>query len=375
MKIQIKTHPEVYFPKVISEIRGFAIFMIDSKGTITSWNKGCEGLKEYTSEEVIGKNYEILFPDFLREKGLPQEELDGAFKNGRYETENWRRKKSGELFWALVVLTKVVDDDGNFVGFIKITQDQSEKKKLEEENRKKIEDLKKINTDLDTFVYTASHDLKAPLNNIEGLVTSLQDEMGDEVKLKLGIKKIMDMIKTSTNKFRSIITDMAVSARIDMENKKYPDQSFIEILEEIKSSLFDEIKRSGAKFYEDVAKAPTIKYSRKNIRSILYNLISNAIKYRHKDRAPEITIRTSKEDGYILLEISDNGIGIKEEDKQKVFSMYQRLATNGHESKLDIEGTGVGMAIVAKIVETNGGKIEIQSQPGQGSVFRVYLRI
>jgi signal transduction histidine kinase len=109
-------------------------------------------------------------------------------------------------------------------------------------------------------------------------------------------------------------------------------------------------------------------FPRKNIRSILQNLISNAIKYRSPDRDPIIKIRTEKINDYILLQISDNGMGIKEEDKFKVLEMYHRLHGN-------IEGTGVGLGIVGKIVNNNGGKIEIESELGKGSTFRIYLKV
>lgn len=104
---------ESYYPKVISEIKGFAIFMINKEGVISTWNEGCELMKEYKSEEAIGEHYRMLFPDFLKEKNYPETELREAEVKGSFKSENWRRKKSGELFWALVVLTKLTDEDGN----------------------------------------------------------------------------------------------------------------------------------------------------------------------------------------------------------------------------------------------------------------------
>ena len=235
-----------------------------------------------------------------------------------------------------------------------------------EELSKTVIDLKRLNSDLDNFVYTASHDLKAPLNNMEGLLSALQTELSEEANAKETVTDLMNMMKTAIGKFRSNITDLAITAKIDAIEKGYNEQSFKEILEDIKFSLSDEITKSGAIFYEDLQELK-INYSRKNIRSILYNLVSNAIKYRSPERGPEIIIRTEKIENFTLLTVADNGQGIKEEDKRNVFAMYQRLQTT-------VEGTGVGMAIVAKIVDENGGRIEIDSKPGEGSIFKIYLK-
>ena len=139
---------ESYFPDIVAGIKGFAIFMIDIDGIIQTWNIGCELMKGYKAEEAIGQHFRILFPDFLRDKHLPEEELQLAKETGRYETENRRGKKNGELFWAFVVLTKITDDKGNFVGYVKITQDQTDKKRYFDQLNSKIEDIRNINLKL-----------------------------------------------------------------------------------------------------------------------------------------------------------------------------------------------------------------------------------
>lgn len=198
------------------------------------------------------------------------------------------------------------------------------------------------------------------------LLSLLEAEISEKLKGNPQIDKVTEMIKTSTERLYTNISDLAYAAKIDSEKKGYSEQSFEEILEDIMYSLNEQILTSKAVICEKILE-PKIKYSRKNIRSILYNLISNGIKYRSPERNPEIKIRTEKADKYILLTVADNGIGIKEEDKKNVFSMYQRLEAN------QTEGSGVGMAIVAQIVDINGGEIEIDSEPGKGSTFKVYL--
>jgi PAS domain S-box-containing protein len=364
----LQNGPETYFPTIISEIKGFAIFIMDVDGIISTWNIGCELMKGYKAEEAIGQNYNVLFPQFLKDEGLPEREIKIARETGRYETENWRRMKTGQLFWAHVVLTRITDEEGNLVGYVKITQDQSEKKKFQDQLHSKIEDFKRLNAELNNFVFTASHDLKAPINNIEGLALLLKEELKTEAASNEYLNNIVDLMQKSVLKFKSLITDMAIPAVSETENYTY--QSFKDITDEIKSLLVNDIENTQVIFHEDYSEAPFIRYPKKHIRSILHNLITNAIKYRSPLRKPEITIKTiNSANGFTLVEVSDNGIGIKEEDKNKDFSMYHRLEEGKNE-----EGTGVGLGLVAKIVDQSYGRIEIDSTVNEGSTFKVYVK-
>ena len=185
------TKLEHHFPDAIAEVKGFAIFMLDPEGIIQTWNKGCELMKGYAASEAIGQNFDMLFPDFLRAQHIPEKERSLAKETGRYENENWRRKKNGDLFWAFVVLTRVLDEDGKHIGFIKVTQDQTEKKKYLEQLNSKIEDIRNINLKLDNlnrdliqsnisleeFAYASSHDLQAPLRKISVYIDLLKSQL------------------------------------------------------------------------------------------------------------------------------------------------------------------------------------------------------
>lgn len=107
-------------------------------------------------------------------------------------------------------------------------------------------------------------------------------------------------------------------------------------------------------------------FSRKNLRSILYNLISNAIKFAVPDRIPEVFVKTEKFDGYTLLLVKDNGVGIEDEKQKEIFSKFTRLRSN-------VEGTGVGLYIISRMISNHGGKIEVESKMDQGTSFKIYL--
>jgi PAS domain S-box-containing protein len=368
--------PESYFSDNISNLKGFAIFKMDQEGIITSWNKGCELMKGYTSEEAIGQHFEILLPDFLREKNIAQKELDQVFTSGRYEGEAWRRKKNGELFWAYVVLTKVVDEDGELQGYIKITQDHTERKKLEHELRKNKADLEitnlkleKVNQiierDLDGFIYTAAHDLSTPIMNMEGLLSLM---IRHDCYQDKNMKRLTDMLSASVKKLRKTIYDLLEiskiqrSAREDIEEIK-----FKEIIDECILKIKDLVENSRAKIEIDINNCPVINFSKTNVSLIIYNLLNNSLKYRSPERVPEILIKTSKTDGWYLIMVKDNGIGIKKENQGKVFHMFKRFHEN-------VEGTGIGLYMVKRIVDEVGGKIEVDSELGKGSTFTVYLK-
>ncbi|HET8859026.1 ATP-binding protein [Marivirga sp.] len=138
------------------------------------------------------------------------------------------------------------------------------------------------------------------------------------------------------------------------------------MIDDVQLSLKDKIFKYSAKINSEL-EVSEIMFSRKKIRSIGYNLLSNAIKYTPKDRAPQIYIKTEQLSGYVLLSVKDNGIGIAKEKQDKIFSRYSRIVT-------DVEGMGVGLFIVKRMVEDSGGEIQVESSLGTGSTFKVFIK-
>lgn len=245
-------------------------------------------------------------------------------------------------------------------------------KELEDRVNARTEELVRINKDLDNFIYTASHDLKAPISNIEGLMNILKkkiDPASESIQSK-DILPIVSMINESVVRFKNTLLDLTEIAKVDSETKQISDRitlSFQEILDDVKISINDLITEYNASIIEDFSKAPEVDFSKKNLRSIIYNLLSNAIRYSAPDRNPEVSIISSKQDGQTVLTIKDNGLGIKKEDQDKIFVMFKRLHNH-------VDGTGVGLAIVKRIIDNSGGRIELDSTPGEGSTFKVYFK-
>jgi PAS domain S-box-containing protein len=239
-------------------------------------------------------------------------------------------------------------------------------------SRNKLEEsysyLSRVNLDLDNFIYTASHDLKAPINNIEGLMHMLKGKMGKKGWEDQSISSIIDMIDASVLRFKRTVTDLADISKADKQmNDPCEAVDIAGLISGILLDLQIPIEQSNARIELEVEACPQIVFSKINLRSILYNLISNAIKYRDSVRTPHITISCRQEETYRVLSVADNGLGLKTSDENKIFGMFKRQHTH-------VEGTGVGLYIVKKIIENAGGKITVESKIGEGSLFQVYIK-
>jgi PAS domain S-box-containing protein len=343
---------------LIEGVMDYAIFMLDKAGNITSWNYGAERLMGYKAEEVMEKHFTYFYTKEALEDGLIEQELEAAKKEGRYEQEGWSLRKDGSMIWASVVLTVIYDDEHNMVGFSKIIRDLTDRKHAED-------NLKKINNDLDTFVYTASHDLKAPITNLEGLLLTIRDEVKEQCTQEF--IDLLGMMDTSINKLKIIIDELSNVSRIQKDLGDDIQQINVEgLLEEFKINHSEMISISSAKIYTNF-QVHDISFSKRSFISILDNLLTNAIKYRSPKRSPEILVSTWKEDQWIILSVKDNGLGIDMNRQEKLFGMFQRLHDH-------VEGTGVGLYIVKRIIENAEGKIKVVSKLGEGSLFKVYFK-
>jgi len=236
---------------------------------------------------------------------------------------------------------------------------------------KNLRELERLNTSHETFIYSVSHDLKAPLSNIEGLVQNLievSDDMANgKAEGKEEQKAVSAMLEQSVATMRKIINELSEITKIEANyHEKSETVKFETILKEVELTIKDKINKSQATIDLDL-QVPTIEFSRKNLRSILYNLLSNAIKYRSPARMPEITIKTTAEKGFVVISVKDNGLGIPEGKKDLIFTPFTRY-------KKEVEGTGIGLYLVKKIVENVGGKIKVASTFGEGSSFEIYLK-
>ncbi|GGF22559.1 PAS domain-containing sensor histidine kinase [Hymenobacter cavernae] len=230
-----------------------------------------------------------------------------------------------------------------------------------------VEQLQRTNADLDNFIYTASHDLKQPIVNIEGLLLALQHEL-PATSLVGEVQTLLTFMQDAIERFGRTIGHLTDISRLQKEhNHPVVDVNLARVVGEVVLDLTPLIVETGARVAIEVPKAVVLAFAEKNLRSVLYNLLSNALKYRHPERVPQVRIMYQAQEAYHVLAVHDNGLGMDlTQGQEKLFAMFQRLHTH-------VEGSGIGLYMVKKMVENVRGRIEVQSQLNQGSTFLVYF--
>jgi signal transduction histidine kinase len=226
--------------------------------------------------------------------------------------------------------------------------------------------LTNINHDLDDIVYTASHDLKSPISNLENLVEALSDTVAQENIDREEARQIMGMMKASLKRFEVTIKDLTtiVEANNNTEEEKSEAISLVELVESVKQDLEHLVVESKAKIEVICEEENLIYLPRKNFKSILYNLLSNALKYRSPERNPEVIVKVNKVDGKTNLLVTDNGLGIPADKQDKVFTIFKRFHDH-------VEGSGLGLFIVKRMIDNMKGQIQVTSTPNKGTTFTI----
>ncbi len=252
------------------------------------------------------------------------------------------------------VITKTKKANGVIITFVEITA--------------RIKDLKnqeKLVSDHETLLDTISHDIKTPLTSLLLTINELKKVSADKSKSFL---MLFGLLENSIKKMQGIIKELTDAG--NQKNKYQAEEELLDfenILEDVRLTLAGTIKQSGAKIKSEI-NVSEILYSRRKLRSIIYNLVNNAIKFQSPDRRPEIFIKTNRDKKFIIISVKDNGIGIDASQQHAVFSKYVRVDKS-------VEGSGIGLYLVNEIVKKSGGKILLKSQLGEGSDFQVFLKI
>ncbi|WP_156026903.1 PAS domain S-box protein [Sporocytophaga myxococcoides] len=359
---RILLQSEEHFRTFANNIQNLA-WMTDPTGWTYWYNERWYNYTGTTFEEMEGWGWKkVHHPDHINRV---IQFIDESLKKGdSWELTYPLRSSTGDYRWFLTRVYPVKNDDGKIIRWIGTNTDIDNQKKAESALAETNIELIKINNDLDNFIYTASHDLKAPVINLEGLFTAFLSE----IELSDDLIAIKSMIDASFSTFKSTIRDLTEIIKVQ-KGSSTDDQEIIkfsEIIEEVKLGIKDQIEKNGAEIKSSLD-VEEIKFSRKNLRSIFYNFISNGIKYADPKRKSIIEISTTENDDFILITFTDNGLGISEENRTKMFSMFKRFHDH-------VEGTGIGLYIVKRIVDNAGGRIEVESKLGKGSSFKVYLK-
>lgn len=274
----------------------------------------------------------------------------------------WRLvRKDGEVVMAESYRHKV-----QFKGrhaFLHLVLDITARVRAETDRNKLIQELTAQNLDLRQFAYITSHNLRAPIANIMGLVNLYAPENSPAFN-----QELISNLGASARNLDTVVRDL--NDLLVIRTRRNEEQQLVDLektLVFIRQGLHAEIAASLARIDFDFSRAPEVLSVRSYVLSILYNLLSNAIKYRSPERPLQIAVRSYSLGDTICLEVKDNGLGIDlEKNQQKLFGMYQRFHQH-------IDGKGLGLHLVKTQVEALGGRIAVESQPGMGTTFKVFF--
>jgi PAS domain S-box-containing protein len=336
------------------------ITMTDLTGRITGLNEATVRMHGFESrDQLIGSNaFDLLVKaDQAKARGNMQSILSGS-RGDRQERRLIRR--DGSEFDAELNAILIRKDKDQPVGFVILTRDITPRKQAEVEREQLIRELEEKNGELESFTYTVSHDLKAPLVTISGFLGYLQQDIaaGNAEKMRADIQHI----DRAVNKMQRLLDELLELSRIGRLVNRSETVSFEgvahEALELVRGRL--EACRVGVRMQPHL---PPIYGDRQRLVQVVQNLLDNAAKFMGNQPEPCVEIgQRGEEEGRPIFFVRDNGMGIAPEYHERIFGLFNKLSAN-------TEGTGTGLAIVRRIIEVHGGRIWVESQEGKGSTF------
>ncbi|MEJ0055282.1 MAG: PAS domain S-box protein [Bacteroidota bacterium] len=343
-----------------------AIYIHDEEGRIISWNKGAEQIYGFTEKESVNMKIWNIVPDYCiaQTEEMIQDVLLGK---KIHDVETKRITKHGKLIDVQFAASLVVDSDNNDKKSVAITERDITSQKLAEEKihilnkdlEDNVEQLKLLNGELESFSYSISHDLRAPLRSINGFASILVNEHSSQ--LDDDGKKMLGTVQRNASRMGILIDELLAFSKL---GRKPLEKSNINMNEMVKQIIGE--FESSEKFRTSVVMndLPAADADKILIHQVWVNLISNAIKYSSRKEAPAVEIGAVVRENEIEYYVKDNGAGFSMEHANKLFGVFQRL-----HSQNEFEGTGVGLAIVYRVVSKHGGRVWAEASVGAGATF------
>lgn len=353
---------EERFRLVIEEVRDYGIFALDRDGTVTSWNLGAQRIKGWEADEILGHHFSRFYPDETR-AFLPGEMLDRARTAGTAEDEGWRLRKDGTRFWANVVITALHDEQGELRGFAKVTRDMSERRRSEEALRVAREEAIAASLAKSEFLSRTSHELRTPMAAILGFGQLLEL---DEEALDPRQREAVSQIMKAGRHLLALINDLLDISSIEAGGAELENAEIDlgELLQEVHALVAPVVSAAGLQFSLQGPEQPLIAWAdRRRVVQVMLNLVSNAAKYNRTGTMVRLSCRASGR--FVRVEVEDDGPGVASAEVPRLFTPFDRL---GQQNRSRIDGTGLGLALSKRLIESMGGKIGYEA-PDHGARF------
>lgn len=339
-------------------------------GVIRSWNKSAERIYGYRADEIIGKRISMLAPPA---RYAEIDELLERLRTGEslVNIETERIRKDGSPINVALTLSPIRDAAGNIAGISTIARDITERKRAEVELRtlknqlelrvaERTSQLEAANKELEAFSYSVSHDLRSPLRAIDGFSRILLDDYAN--KLDEEGKRLLNVVRDNAGRMGQLIDDILKFSRTGRLELSFSEVDMERLAREVVEEMQPSVEHG--KLQLEIEAIPPSTGDRAMLRQVFVNLLSNAIKFSRTKEVPTIKVGGSIEGGEAIYYVQDNGVGFDMHYVDKLFGVFQRL--HGVD---EFEGTGIGLAIVKRIVTRHGGRVWAQGKVDEGATF------
>ncbi len=358
---------EERFRLLVEDVKDYAIFMLCPSGRVVSWNAGAERINGYQAEEIIGQHFSYFHSREDIELGRPGQELQVAVAAGRVEIEGWRVCKDGSRYWANVIITALWNQNGQLYGFSNVTRNITQRRLAEENIRNALAKERELSQIKSSFISGASHEFRTPLTTIltfSELLEQYNHKWAEEKKQEY-LRRIQAAVKHMIRLLDDVLLiNKAEAGKLEFNPTPLNLEEFCRTLAE-ELQLSDNAQHSINLVIQNSC-PEQVHMDEKLLRQIFTNLLSNAIKYSPVEE--DIQFKLSCQDGEVVFQVKDQGIGIPPEDQQHLFESFHRAKNTSN-----LPGTGLGLSIVKQCVEMHSGKIRVDSELGIGTTVSVTL--
>jgi PAS domain S-box-containing protein len=334
----------------------------DTKGITLHVNENKCRISGYTKEELIGEDYHMVNSNYHPKEFMAN--LWETISSGKIWKGEFRNKaKNGRIYWVESTIVPFINDEGKVYQYMAIKNDITSLKIIEEERKEHSEQLEAVNKELESFSYSVSHDLRAPLRAVDGYALMLEEDY-DGILDTEG-KRLLAVIRQNALYMGNLIDDLLNFSQLGRKELKTALVNMTDLVQGIANEI-GKTKKHNATI--TIGQLHKVMADKSLMECVWVNLLSNAIKYSAKKENPAIEISSKKENNVVIFSIKDNGAGFEMEYVDKLFGVFQRLHTAE-----EFEGTGVGLATAQRIIHKHGGKISADAEVGKGATFNFSL--